>query len=223
MARNPQIKEYSLKDGSKRFMFKFYLGTDPLTGKPLSTTRRGFKSIKEARDEMKSLSIEVNTGVYKKQQRETYQDIYDVWVEEYENTVEESTFVKTIGIFKNHILPLMGNNKIDKIDVVACQKHVNVWSKKLKKFRMVKHYASKVLNYAMKHNYIHKNPFSLVEMPKPKLTIDLDEDDSENFYEREELIALLEGIKHSHTHMVYTLFHLLAFSGMRPCIDLEGY
>lgn len=30
-ARNSQIKEYTLKDGEKRFMFKFYLGTNSLT------------------------------------------------------------------------------------------------------------------------------------------------------------------------------------------------
>ncbi len=40
-------------------MFKFYLGTDSLTGKPLTTTRRGFKSRKEAQDAMKQLQLEV--------------------------------------------------------------------------------------------------------------------------------------------------------------------
>lgn len=64
MAKNPQIKEYKLKDGSKRFMFKFYLGTDPLTGKPLSTTRRGFKSRKEAQEAMKHLNAEVFNGFW---------------------------------------------------------------------------------------------------------------------------------------------------------------
>ncbi|MEQ6358010.1 Arm DNA-binding domain-containing protein [Lysinibacillus sp. M3] len=71
MARNPQIKEYTLKDGEKRFMFKFYLGTDSLTGKPLTTTRRGFKSRKEAQDAMNQLQLEVNSGTYKKLQYET--------------------------------------------------------------------------------------------------------------------------------------------------------
>ncbi|MGE7093495.1 site-specific integrase [Lysinibacillus sp. NPDC048646] len=92
----------------------------------------------------------------KKQQYKTYQDIYNTWVEQYENSVEESTFVKTIGIFKNHILPAMGSYKVDKIDIATCQKHVNQWAKKLKRFRMVKSYAAKVLDYAIKHGYIDK-------------------------------------------------------------------
>lgn len=215
MARNPNIKEYALKDGSKRYMFKFYLGTGPLTGKPMTTTRRGFKSRKEAQDAMNQLQFEVYNGTYKKQQYETYQDIYDSWVAHYENTVEESTFVKTVGIFKNHILPLMGDNKVDKIDVATCQKNVNIWAKKLKRFRMVKHYAAKVLDYALKHGYIDKNPFILVEMPKPRKKIELDDEEFENFYERDQLILLLKAIQEKHTLMIYTLFHLLAFSGMR--------
>ncbi|MGE6515273.1 tyrosine-type recombinase/integrase [Lysinibacillus sphaericus] len=215
MARNPQIKEYTLKDGEKRFMFKFYLGTDSLTGKPLTTTRRGFKSRKEAQDSMNQLQLEVYSGTYKKQQYETYQDIYNMWVEQYENSVEESTFVKTIGIFKNHILPAMGSYKVDKIDIATCQKHVNQWAKKLKRFRMVKSYAAKVLDYAIKHGYIDKNPFTLVEMPKKRKQIVLDEAEFENFYEREQLIKLLQSFEQQGNLMVYTIFHVLSYSGMR--------
>ncbi|WP_312128497.1 tyrosine-type recombinase/integrase [Lysinibacillus capsici] len=215
MARNPQIKEYTLKDGEKRFMFKFYLGTDSLTGKPLTTTRRGFKSRKEAQDAMNQLQLEVYSGTYKKQQYETYQDIYNMWVEQYENGVEESTFVKTIGIFKNHILPAMGTYKVDKIDIATCQKHVNHWAKKLKRFRMVKSYAAKVLDYAIKHGYIDKNPFTLVEMPKKRKQIVLDEAEFENFYEREQLIKLLQSFEQQDNLMVYTIFHVLSYSGMR--------
>lgn len=215
MARNPQIKEYTLKDGEKRFMFKFYLGTDSLTGKPITTTRRSFKSRKEAQDAMNQLQLEVYSGTYKKQQYETFQDIYNMWVEQYENSVEESTFVKTIGIFKNHILPAMGTYKVDKIDIATCQKHVNQWAKKLKRFRMVKSYAAKVLDYAIKHGYIDKNPFTLVEMPKKRKQIVLDEAEFENFYEREQLIKLLQSFEQQDNLMVYTIFHVLSYSGMR--------
>ncbi|MGE7751593.1 Arm DNA-binding domain-containing protein [Lysinibacillus fusiformis] len=79
---------------AKSVLLKFYLGTDSLTGKPLTTTRRGFKSRKEAQDARKQLQLELYSGTYKKQQYEMYQDIYNMWVEQYENSVEESTFVK---------------------------------------------------------------------------------------------------------------------------------
>lgn len=216
MSKNNAIKEYAYKDGGKRYMFKLYLGVDPLTGKPQSTTRRGFKTRKEAQDALNQLQFEVYSGTFKKRQSETYRDIYELWVEQYENTVEESTFVKTTSIFKNHILPVMSDYKIEKIDIATCQKHVNQWSKKLVHFRKVKAYAAKVLNYAMKHGYLEKNPFDLVEMPKPKKHISLDdEEEFTNFYEREQLLQLLDAFKQISSTMIYTLFRLLAYSGMR--------
>ncbi|EOX2929186.1 Arm DNA-binding domain-containing protein [Enterococcus faecalis] len=42
------IKKYTKKDGSTAYMFNAYLGIDPLTGKSKRTTRRGFKTQKEA-------------------------------------------------------------------------------------------------------------------------------------------------------------------------------
>ena len=42
------IQEYRLKDGSKRFKFRVYLGLDNLTGKQIEVIRKGFKTRKEA-------------------------------------------------------------------------------------------------------------------------------------------------------------------------------
>lgn len=42
------IKQYTKKDGSKAYMFVAYLGVDPITGKQKRTTRRGFKTKREA-------------------------------------------------------------------------------------------------------------------------------------------------------------------------------
>lgn len=46
------IKEYIKKDGTRAYMFKVYLGKDMLTGKERHTTRRGFKTRREARLEL---------------------------------------------------------------------------------------------------------------------------------------------------------------------------
>lgn len=43
------IKEYTKKDGSQAYLIKVYLGIDPLTGKKRFTTRRGFRTQKEAK------------------------------------------------------------------------------------------------------------------------------------------------------------------------------
>lgn len=209
------IKSYKLKSNATRYMFHLYIGVDPLTGKELSTTRRGFKTQKEAKDELAKLKGEISSGSYKKQATETYRDVYDIYIEHYENTVQDSTFLKTVRIFKNHILPTMGHYKIDKIDVAICQKHVNQWAKKLKRFTMIKAYAAKVLTFAMKRGFIDRNPFDLVEIPVVKKQISIDEEENENFYNREQLVELLNCFKKENNLKRYAFFRLLAYSGMR--------
>lgn len=211
------IKSYKLKNGETRYEFPAYLGIDPLTGKQMRTMKRGFKTRKEAELALARLKLDIANGTYKKERAETYQEVYDLWVVQYENTVEESTFVKTTGIFKNHILPAMGKYKIEKLTVDICQKHINEWAGKLKKFRIVKSYAAKVLDFAMKRGFIQTNPFALVEMPtnltkKANVTHD---DEDENFYTREQLIQFLTCLEQESNYKAYALFRLLAFSGMR--------
>lgn len=215
MSKQPTIKSYKLKNNETRYMFQLYIGVNPLTGKEQSTTRRGFKTKKEAKDALVALQVEINNGTFKKQQFETYQDIYDMWVTHYENTVQDSTFLKTTRIFHNHILPAMGEYKVDKIDVAICQKHVDQWAKELKRFNMVKAYAAKVLKFAQKRSYIQANPFDLVEIPIIKKQVSLEEEENENFYTREQLVELLDRFKQESNLRRYAFFHLLSFSGMR--------
>ncbi|WP_042476495.1 site-specific integrase [Bacillus ndiopicus] len=211
------IKNYELKNGETRYEFPVYLGIDPLTGKQKRTMKRGFKTRKEAELALARIKLDIANGTYKQERAETYQELYDLWVVHYEKTVEESTFIKTVGIFKNHILPAMCEYKIEKINVDICQKHVDEWADKLKKFRVVKAYAAKVLNFAIKRGYIQTNPFTHVDMPataSKKATI-IEEEEAENFYTREQLIQFLTCLEQEDNYKAYALFRLLAFSGMR--------
>lgn len=207
------IKSYTLKDGSKRYKFQVYLGIDPLTRKERRTTRRGFKTKKEAQLVLSRLQLEIDKGTYRKQSVETYGEIYDLWVEQYKRTVEDSTFVKTTNIFKNHILPKFALYKIEKINIELCQQAVNEWSDILKKYRTVKSYASKVFYFALKRGYIEKNPMNLVETPNVKESTTKEK--IENFYSREELILFLNCLEKENNYKAYTFLRLLAFSGIR--------
>ncbi|TQR14758.1 site-specific integrase [Psychrobacillus soli] len=220
MSKQKTIKSYKLKNNETRYMFHLYVGVDPLTGKEQNTTRRGFKTSKEAKDALAALKVQINNGTYKKNAVETYKDCYDMWINHYENTVQDSTFLKTKRLFINHILPLMGHYIIDRIDVATCQKHVDQWAKKLKRFNMVKAYASKILKFAMQRGYIQTNPFDLVEIPIVKKQVSFEEDEAENFYTREQLVELLNCFKQEGDLRKYAFFHLLSFSGMRKS---EGF
>ncbi|WP_342544896.1 site-specific integrase [Lysinibacillus sp. FSL K6-4013] len=211
------IKSYQLKNKETRYKFHVYVGVDPLTGKEQTTTRSGFKTKKEAKEALLQIQQEIRNGSFRKQAVETYRDVYELWMEHYENTVEDSTLLKTKRIFKNHILSMFGDYKIAKIDAAICQKHVNQWAKKLQRFRMVKNYAALVMKYAIKHGLIDKNPFDLVEMPiiKSKISLEDEDEEFENFYSREQLIQFLHCLEKDSNLKRTTLFHLLAFTGMR--------
>jgi len=210
------IESYTLKNGDTRYKFQIYVGVDPLTGNEKRTTRSGFKTMKDAKSALYEIKHEISQGTFRKIQAKTYQDMYELWIKQYEKTVEESTFVKTEGYFKNHILPAMSLYKVDKITVDACQKHVDEWADKLKKYRVIKSYAAKVLDFAIKRGYLQTNPFTLVDTPKPKQApFELTKDVEENFYTREQLNEFLGYLKEENNPKVYTFFRLLAYSGMR--------
>ncbi|MBF4501196.1 site-specific integrase [Savagea sp. SN6] len=209
------IKKYTLKNGEIRYKFQVYLGTNELTGKQERTTRRGFKSKKQAELELARIKLQVANKEFRQRKIETFNDVYNLWIIQYEKTVEESTFVKTEGIFKNHILPSLGAYKIDKITIEVCQEALNEWSNKLKRYAMVKSYASKVFDFAVKRDYISRNPFQYVELPRKKHDLISNKVSEKNFYTKEQLLEFLYLLEKENNRMAYVFFRLLAFTGMR--------
>ncbi|WP_446936272.1 site-specific integrase [Lysinibacillus fusiformis] len=213
--KSSPIKSYKKKDGKTYYQFQAYLGINELTGKLKTTTKRGFKTKSEAELALARIKVQVSDGAYRQSTPETYQQIYELWITQYERTVEESTFVKTVGYFKNHILPAMGEYKIEKITLAICQKHFDEWAMKLSKASTIKVYAAKVLDFAIKHDLIQTNPFTHVET-KTKSKYSMDEDEkTENYYIREELLNFLSQCEKSVPYKAYALLRLLAFTGMR--------
>lgn len=57
MSKQITIQSYKLQNNEIRYMFRLFIGIDPLTGKGQSTTRRGFKTQKEAKDSLAKLRV----------------------------------------------------------------------------------------------------------------------------------------------------------------------
>ena len=53
------IKKYTTTSGEIRYLFQTYLGVDPLTGKERRTTRRGFRTQKEAKQAERNLLLDI--------------------------------------------------------------------------------------------------------------------------------------------------------------------
>lgn len=209
------IKPYQDKSGKTMYMFRVYLGLDELTGKAKNTTRRGFRTKKEAELELHRIKVKVADGTYRQSVVETYQQVYDLWIIQYEKTVEESTFVKTVGYFKNHILPSMGSYRIEKITIAICQKHYDEWAGKVKKARTIKSYAKKVLDFAIVHGYLSTNPFTHVETKVKQAYTDPVNEEDANFYTKDELRTFLSYAELHLDYKAYTLLRLISYTGMR--------
>ena len=87
-----QIMQYTKKDGSKAYMFNLYLGIDPITGKKKRTTRRGFSSLKEANLALSKLRLELEEQGIGTVSNLTFQEAYELWIEQHKNEMKISTY-----------------------------------------------------------------------------------------------------------------------------------
>ena len=164
------IQKYTKKDGSKAYMFKAYLGTDPLTGKQRRTTRRGFKTIKEAKTELSRLMLEVEKNGIAVEKNSTFKEVFEMWIEIYQKSVQPSTLDRTMVLFNAHILPKLGDLKINKITPAYMQKQVNWYVDKgtFKNYRLIITYISRIFKYAVNMNLCDNNPIDKVIIPPQK-------------------------------------------------------
>lgn len=210
------IKSYTKEDGSTAYKFNAYLGIDPMTGKKKRTTRQGFKTQKEAKLALSRLLIEIEENGFKKSEKYTFADLYELWFESaYKNTVKESTYVKTRESFRLHILPKFGHLRLEKITVTYCQTTVNDWCKTLAKYRAMKNYVTRIFDYAITLDLVESNPMRKISMPTKHK--DVTEEKIENFYTKEELQHFFSCLQQETglSRKWFVLFRLLAFSGMR--------
>lgn len=211
------IKKYTKKDGSTAYMFQAYLGTDPNTGNRIRVTRQGFSTKKAASLALSRLKLEVDEGSFVKANDDTFQAVYELWLEQYRNTVKESTLNKTIQLFNKHILPAFGSMKLDKISVAFCQKKVNEWFGIHTKYTVIKNYTSSVLKFAIRMDLIKSNPMDKITLPRRMAEVGKDE--GLKYYDKAELLHFLEcstaEAERSNNLLWHTLFHLLAFTGIR--------
>ena len=213
------IKQYQKKNGEKAWYFKTYLGVDPLTGKKRYTTKRGFRTQKEAKIALARLEVSIKTnGLPQKTKSTTFKEVYEMWLSSYAHTVTESTLSRTRIIFNKHVLPKFGDIQIEKIDTIYCQKITNEWYEKgsSKQYPLFINYIGKVFQLAINLGITTNNPAANVIIPRQKKA---KTEKKLNFYTKEQLELFLATIEQEEVKFIrvrdYALFRLLAFSGCR--------
>ena len=212
-----KIHEYTDSSGVKFYEFRFYAGINPQTGKPKYIHRKKFKTQKSARLALSRLQLELSQkGTIEKENNILFSQVYQEWYQEYINTVRESTYARTAGMFTNHILPIFGNKRIRTITTEQVQRAVNKWFKEVSyNYKRWYNYTVAVLDFAIKRGYVKAwatNPAKLITLPKRP---DKFGDKPENFWNKEELERFFSMIDPQTEPEQFTLFRVLAFAGLR--------
>jgi len=209
------IKKYTTKNGETRYLFQTYLGIDPATGKERRTTRRGFKTMKEAKQAERNLLLDVEeNGIPSNQsdgfQDPTFEELAQLWLENYKTTVKPSTFEnvksKVEKMTEEHFKEL----KLKKITVAYCQRVVIELSKT---YVLYNHYLSvinRIFKYAVLMDILDSNPFDKVIKPKSRQV-----QRKGNFLTKEELKEFLKLAQTATLSYFFPLVHLMAYTGLR--------
>lgn len=206
--------QYKTKNGIK-YGCRGYLGIDEVTGKQININKRGFNTRKDADVYFMREKLKFADGERKKKATSyTYQEVYEQWLEVYQNTVKESTFAKVKQYFDLHILPKFGELIISKINANYIQKVVNEWHQQFKQYKRVYNHFKRVMRYAMIQGYIKETPCKLVVVPTKKLNYGIHKQ-TKDFYTKKELQEFLKIVKNHESYNWYAMFRLFAFTGIR--------
>lgn len=218
-----KIIKYTNKDNETLYRFRFYAGLDELTGKQRYIRRQGFKSEKDAKTELLKIEYLVSTNQYFKDVKSgKFGDVLDEWLALHKETVKPSTWQFIELRVNKHVRPYFKNMYVDKITLRQCQDFVN---KTFKVAPVAYVYSVSIvkntLDYALRLGMIESNPMLYVIKPKKQATIS---DNHGNFYTKDELKKFLDVAKNTDLKK-YTLFRLLAFSGIRigECLALTWH
>ena len=209
------IKEYTnKKDNKKYYMIQLYLGKDEITGKVRKTTRRGFKTKKEAQLCEAKIKTEIATNGLLNTDVTTFKEIYELWYEGYQHTIKESTLVVNSYVFKL-LLDKLEHIQLKKITLPFCQKIITDYSKEfsLSTLKKIKIYGGMIFDYAVKMKVIYSNPMKDVLLPKKQ--VDITNNDKDLYYSKDELNHFLKLVDSTNDIKLSAMFRVLAYTGIR--------
>ena len=202
-----EIKSYKKKNGETAYMIRVYMGK--VNGTSRYVTRRGFSTKAKARAAILSLQEELEAAEVARTEK-TVKEVAELWLKEYYDTVQESTYIKTSRNIQNHIYPALGEYKMASLTPLQMQEQVNTWSKKLVYGRKLKGLMDNICKYAVRHGYTDNNPMTSVITTSRKQA-----DKSSDFYDKDELKVFLNLVDQTGELEKIILFRLLAFTGAR--------
>ena len=171
-----KITEVIKKDGSKVYRASVYLGVDQVTGKKVKTkvTGRTQKEVKQKATQEKIDFQKVGSTRQKASTIKNYQELVNLWWESYKNTVKLNTQINARNLLDNHVLPIFGAYKLDKLTTPLIQSIINKLADKANRgekgaflhYDMIHALNKRILQYGVTMQAIPSNPARDVVLPR---------------------------------------------------------
>ncbi|MFU2163693.1 tyrosine-type recombinase/integrase [Streptococcus pluranimalium] len=163
-----KIKPITKKNGTIVYRANVYLGTDQVTGKKAKTsvTGRTRKEVKQKAKHAQDEFISNGYTVTKVVPIKNYQELAELWLESYQLTVKPQTFIATKRMLYNHLIPVFGALKLNKLSVSYIQGFINDLSTELVHYSVVHSINRRVLQYGVSLQLLPFNPARDVILPK---------------------------------------------------------
>ncbi|HHJ9170957.1 TPA: tyrosine-type recombinase/integrase [Streptococcus pyogenes] len=213
-----KIKEHKKKNGAIVYRASIYLGIDQMTGKRVKTsiTGRTQTEVKQKAKHAQFNFLSNGSTIKRKVVIKTFKELSHLWLETYKLTVKPQTYGATVTRLNRHIMPTLGNMKVDKITASDIQMLINRLSKYYVNYTAVRSVIRKVLQQGVLLGLIDYNPARDIILPRKqpnakKKVKFIDPSDLKSFLEH------LESSQHKRYNLYFdaVLYQLLLSTGLR--------
>ncbi|VGT71163.1 DNA integration/recombination/inversion protein [Streptococcus pyogenes] len=213
-----KITEHKKKNGTIVYRASIYLGIDQMTGKRVKTSITG-RTRKEVNQKAKHAQLDFlsnGSTIKRKVVIKTFKELSHLWLETYKLTVKPQTYDATVTRLNRHIMPTLGNIKVDKITASDIQMLINRLSKYYVNYTAVRSVIRKVLQQGVLLGLIDYNLARDIILPRKqpnakKKVKFIDASDLKSFLEH------LETSQHKRYNLYFdaVLYQLLLSTGLR--------
>ncbi|MNC11728.1 hypothetical protein D3C75_594350 [compost metagenome] len=210
------FQKYETKKGT-RWMYKYYGEVNPETGQKKPSTKRGFKTKKEAQLDAAKTEKEVAEGTFISPDKTvTFEQVYKQWYETNSPNFKPPTRKAVTFKFKEQILPHFSALKMKDITRAYCQEVINKMAKKIKSVDNMKMYANQIFDYAIRMEIRVTNPMDGVVIPKAEEEhLAIEEEEKRNYWENAEIKQFLAAVKQDCTPRDHLMFHFYSSTPAR--------
>ena len=215
--KDPELYYYFNKEDVKMWCYRHRYYDE--TGKRREKKKIGFQTEKQAYRALLELKVLTSKESKKRVTNEemTVSQWFETWLKTNKSTWRPNTYIQRKNLYDVHIKPLLGHYKLQKLDKLTYKRqYIDTFIKNKYSIKTIKlyHTVFKIaINSAVDNEILERNRFTKVKISDPN-NHDI-EMARTNYLTIEELDRLLKTTKEHANITTYTLFLLLAYTGLR--------